>query len=212
MASTPLKPELQAMKTIVLASANPGKLKEFNQLFQNLATRFVSQAEFNIADVDETAATFLENALIKARHAAHYTKLPALSDDSGLCVPALEGQPGIYSARFSGIKNDEQNNAKLLQKMACLTGYARRACFCATLVLVEHEADPMPLVFQGVWWGEILTEPRGKNGFGYDSLFYIPSLGQTAAELMPELKNQLSHRGQAVTQLLTYWQNLPPVV
>ena len=191
------------MKKIVLASSNAGKLQEFQHLFQDEGIQFISQVQFDISDADETAATFLENALLKARHASHYSGLPALADDSGLCVPGLQGAPGVYSARYAGEpKSDADNNQKLLQE---LKGKDRRAYFCCTLVLVEHEFDPMPLVFQGQWWGEILEGPQGKNGFGYDPLFLIPSLGKTAAELDLSLKNSLSHRGLAVLKLREYW-------
>lgn len=197
------------MKTIVLASSNPGKLKEFNELFQNLDTKFISQSEFKIIDADETAETFLENALLKARHATKYAKLPALADDSGLCVPALSGVPGVYSARYAGEpRNDDANNQKLLKAMQSLKGKERQAYFCCTLVYVEHEQDPMPLVFQGQWWGEITDAPRGECGFGYNPIFLVPSLGKTVAQLSTERKNQLSHRGQAVKKMLQYWQDL----
>lgn len=199
------------MKKRVLASSNIGKLREFNRLFEPLSVVCLSQSAFGIPDALESAHTFLENALLKARHAAQLSGLPALADDSGLCVPALEGKPGIYSARYAGQsdeqKPDEQKNIKkLLQDMQGFTGSARAAYFCCTLVLIDHLDDPMPLIFQGQWFGEILTEPRGVNGFGYDSIFYLPALQKTAAELSTTLKNQLSHRAQAVSKLLEYWQ------
>lgn len=197
------------MKEIVLASSNPGKLEEFNAFFKGLSTRFISQAEFNIVDAEESAETFLENALLKARHAAKYANLPALADDSGLCVPALHGIPGVYSARYAGEpRNDVANNLKLLQAMQGLEGFARRAYFCCTLVYVEHEYDPMPLVFQGQWWGEITHEPRGECGFGYNPIFLIPELDKTAAEVTFEEKNHFSHRGVAVMRMINFWQSL----
>lgn len=195
------------MKTVILASSNAGKLQEFNTLFQDFALQFVPQSALNIMDAEETAVTFLENALLKARHAAAASGHAALADDSGLCVPALQGRPGVYSARFAGVPSDDQkNNLKLLQEMQHLEGPARRAYFCCTLVFIEHAADPMPLIFQGQWWGEILKAPQGENGFGYDPLFYVPTLQKTAAELAPDIKNQLSHRGQAVAKMLAHWQ------
>ncbi len=194
------------MKMIVLASTNPGKLKEFNHLFRDLGIQFISQAEFKVTDAEETASTFLENALLKARHAAEATGLPSVADDSGLCVPALQGAPGVYSARYAGDHDDAANNRKLIHEMQGLEGIARQAYFCCILVLIQHAKDPMPLVFQGQWWGEILTAPRGDHGFGYDPLFYIPELQQTAAELSLELKNQLSHRAKAVAAMRQYEQ------
>lgn len=195
------------MKKIVLASSNPGKLQEFNAFFKDFSTQFISQSEFKIVDAEETAETFLENALLKARHAAKYSSLPALADDSGLCVPALGGIPGVYSARYGGEpRNDDANNIKLLQAMQGLEGASRRAYFCCTLVYVEHEHDPMPLVFQGQWWGEITHEPRGTDGFGYNPIFLIPELGKAAAEVSLQEKNHLSHRGIAVSKMLRHWQ------
>ncbi len=195
------------MTKIVLASSNPGKLAEFNHMFKQVNLEFVPQSQFAIQDADETAITFLENALIKARHAAKYSGLPALADDSGLCVPALGGAPGVYSARYAGEpRNDDANNQKLLQVMQGMSGKDRQAYFCCTLVYVTHEDDPMPLVFQGQWWGEIAYETRGVDGFGYNPVFLLPEVGKTVAELSMAEKNRLSHRGIATAKMLQYWQ------
>ena len=163
----------------------------------------VSQLELGIAEAEEPHDTFLENALAKARHASRAARLPALADDSGLCVPALGGEPGVRSAYYAGPEGDrrerdERNNRKLL---ASLKG-DRRAYYCCVMVLVQSFDDPRPLVAEGLWHGEIALAPRGMNGFGYDPLFYVPSLGKTAAELPPEVKNRLSHRGQALQKLV----------
>ncbi|MFO1258261.1 MAG: RdgB/HAM1 family non-canonical purine NTP pyrophosphatase [Gammaproteobacteria bacterium] len=188
---------------IVLASSNSGKLKEIQQILSPLPFECVPQTTLKIEDIPETGLSFVENAILKARHAAKASQLPAIADDSGLCVEALQGQPGIYSARFAGEKaTSEQNIEKLLELMKPYQGEARRARFFATIVLIQHAADPIPIICQAAWEGILLTEPRGKGGFGYDPIFYIPELELTAAELKPELKNQLSHRGKALSQLL----------
>lgn len=188
---------------IVLASGNAGKLKEIQQILAPFHFECIPQASLQIADIPETGLTFVENALLKARHAAKASQLPAIADDSGLCVDALHGQPGIYSARFAGEKaTSEQNIEKLLELMKPFQGEARRARFFATIVLIKEANDPIPLICQAAWEGILLTEPMGKGGFGYDPIFYIPELGLTAAELRPELKNQVSHRGKALSQLI----------
>ncbi|OMH39575.1 RdgB/HAM1 family non-canonical purine NTP pyrophosphatase [Motiliproteus sp. MSK22-1] len=191
------------MQQIVLASSNSGKLREFNQVLSGLEYEVLPQSHFDVTDAEETGLSFVENAILKARHASRISGLPALADDSGLEVDVLDGAPGIYSARFAGEgANDEANNHKLLEKLAAVPEQQRSARFQCLLVFVRHAADPTPVICQGTWEGRILTEPRGSNGFGYDPLFYIPSLGCCSAELMPEQKNSLSHRAQAVAQLV----------
>ena len=187
---------------IVLASGNKGKLREFNQVLGDLGVEVLPQSEFSVSDADETGLSFIENAILKARHAAAATGLPALADDSGLEVDALNGAPGIYSARFSGPEaTDRKNNEHLLEKLSGLPTDQRSARFRCVLVFMRHENDPTPLICQGSWEGQILEESQGDNGFGYDPLFLIPALEKTSAQLPAEEKNKLSHRGQAVTQL-----------
>lgn len=186
---------------VVLASGNKGKLKELGAILAELDMQVHSQAEFNVTEAEETGLSFVENALLKARNAARQTGLPALADDSGLCVDALRGAPGIYSARYAGAHaSDSDNNAKLLASLAGEEN--RRAHFHCALVFVLHADDPAPVICEGIWAGEIVDQPRGDNGFGYDPLFYIPELNCCSAQLPPAQKNRLSHRGQAVTQLL----------
>ena len=189
------------MQKIVLASNNAKKLKELSALLTPLGIQLIPQGELGVPEAEEPHHTFLENALAKARHAAQLTGLPALADDSGLCVKALGGAPGVQSARYAGEpKSDARNNEKLL---AALTGVAdRRAHFVSLLVLVRHGDDPQPLVAEGEWHGEIIDQYRGEGGFGYDPLFYVPAEKATAAELSAEVKNCLSHRGQAMARLL----------
>lgn len=191
------------MKKIVLASGNRGKLAEFNQLLSSTGWNIFSQADFNVPEAAETGLSFVENAIIKARNAAQHSGLPALADDSGLEVDALDGAPGIYSARFAGIDADDAaNNRKLLELIADVPEAQRSARFQCVLVFMRHASDPSPLICQGTWEGKLLNAPRGDAGFGYDPLFYIPDLQQTSAELSPARKNQLSHRGQALVKLL----------
>lgn len=189
------------MQKIVLASNNAKKLKELSALLTPLGIQLIPQGELGVPEAEEPHHTFLENALAKARHAAQLTGLPALADDSGLCVKALGGAPGVQSARYAGEpKSDARNNEKLL---AALTGVAdRRAHFVSLLVLVRHGDDPQPLVAEGEWHGEIIDQYRGEGGFGYDPLFYVPAEKATAAELSAEVKNRLSHRGRAMARLL----------
>ena len=189
------------MKTLVLASGNPGKLREFRELLAPFDFEIVAQGELGILDADEPHDTFVENALAKARHAAALSGLPALADDSGICVRALGGEPGVHSARFAGEpKSDARNNEKLL---GLLAGVADRAAhYYAVIVLVRHAHDPEPLIAQGRWHGEVIDVPRGQGGFGYDPHFLLPALGQTAAELSSEQKNAFSHRGQALRRLI----------
>lgn len=194
------------MQTIVLASNNKGKLAEFQALFDqaNLGITIIPQGELGITDADETGSSFIENAIIKARHASAASGLPALADDSGLCVPVLGNMPGIYSARYAGVHGDDQaNNAKLLTELAPLRGDTPIAGkFVCVLALVLHVDDPLPIIAQGEWAGEILDATRGENGFGYDPLFYVPSLDKSSAELEKAVKNSLSHRGQALQVLI----------
>ncbi|MGB0128051.1 MAG: RdgB/HAM1 family non-canonical purine NTP pyrophosphatase [Rhodocyclaceae bacterium] len=181
---------------LVLASGNAGKLRELSALLGPLNIEVLPQSAFNVAETEEPHVTFIENALAKARHACSATGLPALADDSGLCVTALGGLPGVRSARLAGEPgNDEANNAKLLEMMGEVGD--RRAHYYCVLVLVRHPDDPQPIIADGEWHGEILTAPRGGNGFGYDPLFFLPEMEQTAAELPPEVKNVLSHRAAA---------------
>ena len=193
---------------IVLASNNAGKLKEFQQLLAKQSLCVVPQKEFKVPDVEETGLSFVENALLKARHASSFAQLPAIADDSGLEVDFLEGAPGIYSARFSGQDaNDASNNQKLL---ACLHGVPeakRVARFQCVLVYMRHPKDPTPLICQGTWEGIILSEAKGDNGFGYDPLFLDPTTGLSSAQLSKAEKNTRSHRAQALQLLLTQLQN-----
>ena len=188
---------------LVLASGNPGKIREFDQLFAGLGLRIRPQSDFGMADVEETGLTFVENALLKAREACRISGLPALADDSGLEVDALAGRPGIYSARYAGEpKRDERNNAKLLEDLAEVTGSARSGRYWYALVYLRHADDPVPLIVQRSWEGEILEAPRGAGGFGYDPLFWLPELGKSVAELDAREKNRLSHRGRAMVAML----------
>ncbi len=189
------------MKKLVLASNNAKKMKELNALLAPLGFEVIPQGQLGIPEAEEPHCTFVENALAKARHASQLSGLPALADDSGLCVAALGGAPGVYSARYAGEpKSDARNNAKLLADLAGQSD--RRAHFACVLVLVRAADDPQPIIAEGEWHGEILTTQRGADGFGYDPLFYVPTHCQTAAELDGAIKNQLSHRGQAMQKLI----------
>jgi XTP/dITP diphosphohydrolase len=193
------------MKQLVLASGNPGKLREFDRLLAPLGVSVVSQQSLGVASVPEPYFTFLENALVKARHACEQTGLPALADDSGICVPALDGAPGVYSARYaspeSGVDQDLLNNQELVRHLQGVDD--RRAFYVAVLVLVSHAKDPLPIVAQGIWQGEVIDKPAGDHGFGYDPHFFLPQLGLTVAQLSPEQKNEISHRAIATRLLLT---------
>lgn len=193
------------MKQLVLASGNPGKLREFATLFLPLGIELIPQSNFNVPEADEPHCTFVENALAKARHASALTGLPALADDSGICADALNGAPGVYSARFAGEpKSDSRNNEKLV---ADLHGNAnRRAHYVAVLVLVRNAKDPQPIIAEGEWHGEIVDLPQGDGGFGYDPHFFVSSFGKTAGQLSAEEKNRVSHRGKALEKLIA---NLP---
>ena len=190
------------MNRIVLASNNPGKQREIGQILSGLGSEIVSQAAFNIDDVEENGLSFVENALIKARHASRFAGLPAIADDSGIEVDALDGEPGIYSARYAGPgATDQENNAKLLRALKNLSDDQRGARFQCVIVYLHHAHDPMPLICSGTWEGRILHEPRGVQGFGYDPLFYVPTHRCASAGLSPEVKNQISHRAQALSAL-----------
>jgi len=190
-------------KTIVLASSNPGKVREINQMLGGLHLSVVPQSDFKVIDAEETGLTFIENALLKARNATRHTGLPAIADDSGIEVDYLNGAPGIYSARYAG-KNasDEQNLRKLLDDLVGIPEAERTARFQCLMVYLRHEFDPTPIICQGAWEGRILLEPRGTNGFGYDPIFFVPTHNCSSAELPPEVKNKLSHRGQALRLLV----------
>lgn len=194
---------MSVRQRIVLASNNPGKIREINALLSDTDIEVVSQAEFDVPGVEETGFSFVENALIKARHAAGYCPYPVIADDSGIALDALDGRPGIYSARYAGAcASDEQNLYKLIDEIRDLPEHRRRARFVCLMVYLQYETDPVPLIAEGVWHGVALTEPRGDNGFGYDPMFYVPEHGCTSAELDPETKNRLSHRGQALRKLI----------
>jgi XTP/dITP diphosphohydrolase len=188
---------------IVLASNNAGKVREINQLLAEQQIEVVPQKEFAIPEAEETGLTFVENAILKARHATHLSGLPAIADDSGIEVDALRGAPGIYSARYAGVgAGDQANNEKLLQALKEVPEEQRSARFQCLMVYMAHAEDPTPIICQGTWEGRILFAPQGDNGFGYDPLFFVPGEGCSSAELTPEVKNRLSHRGQALRKLL----------
>jgi XTP/dITP diphosphohydrolase len=190
------------MTDIVLASSNKGKVREFNQLLATLDITVRPQGDFNVEDAEETGLTFVENAILKARNAAQHTGLPAIADDSGLEVDALNGAPGIYSARYAGTgASDQANLEKLLTELRDIPETDRTARFQCVLVYMRHANDPTPLICQGTWEGRILTAPRGDNGFGYDPVFFVPTHDCSSAELPADVKNSLSHRGQALRQL-----------
>jgi len=189
------------LNKLVVASGNPGKLRELAGLLEPLGIEILPQDLLGICEAEEPHDTFVENALAKARHAARASGLPALADDSGICVHALGGAPGIQSARYAGApRSDARNNEKLLAALVGVTD--RRAHFCCVIVLMRHGADPQPLIAEGEWHGEILRVPRGSGGFGYDPLFHVPELGLTGAELPLDRKNGVSHRGLALARLL----------
>ncbi len=186
---------------IVLASNNAKKLKELDAILAPLGWALVPQGALGVDEAEEPHCTFVENALAKARHAARITGLPALADDSGLCVEALGGAPGVQSARYAGEpKSDARNNEKLLAELAAHA--SRAAHFVSVIVFVRHADDPQPLIAEGEWHGEIIAAHRGDGGFGYDPLFFLPEFGKTAAELEPAVKNAVSHRAQALQSLL----------
>ena len=190
------------MEKLVIASNNAGKLREIRHLLEPLGIEVLPQSQFKVSEVDEPHRTFIENAIVKARHACKQTGLPSLADDSGICVNALNGQPGVLSARYSGEpKSDERNNLKLIGALSSQAD--RSAHYYCVMVLLRHPEDPQPIIADGSWHGEILPDKRGDGGFGYDPHFYLPDLGKTAAELPMEQKNRISHRGQALARLLS---------
>jgi XTP/dITP diphosphohydrolase len=195
------------VKTVVLASSNPGKVREIHQLLADLDLDVEPQSAFGVADAEETGLSFVENAILKARNAGLHTGLPAIADDSGIEVDALNGAPGIYSARYAGAgAGDQANLEKLLADLADVEDARRTARFQCLMVYLRHAHDPTPLICQGTWEGRILFAPRGENGFGYDPVFYVPTHGCSSAELPPATKNTLSHRGQALRKLLAALQ------
>jgi len=190
------------MQKFVLASNNKGKVREFNDMFADMSINVLPQAEFDIEEVEETGLTFVENAILKARNAALHSGLPAIADDSGIEVDALKGAPGIYSARYAGVgASDADNLNKLLQALQGVPTEARTARFQCLLVYMRHENDPTPMICQGTWEGRILEAPQGENGFGYDPVFFVPEQNCSSAQLSSEVKNSLSHRGQALKLL-----------
>jgi XTP/dITP diphosphohydrolase len=198
------------MQEIVLASGNPGKLRELRDTLDDKTIQLIAQAELGVTEVPETGLSFVENALIKARHACDFTGKAAIADDSGIEVDALNGEPGIYSARYAGDEtsdSDQSNNAKLLVALEGIAESDRTARFQCVIVYMRHAKDPMPLICQGTWEGRILSEESGSNGFGYDPLFFVPTHGCASADLEPKVKNELSHRGQAIRQLLECWNS-----
>lgn len=200
------------MSKVVLASGNRGKLRELQTVLAGCGVELLPQSDFAVSDVEETGLSFVENALIKARHACEETGLPALADDSGIEVDALNGEPGIYSARYAGSHGehaDADNNAKLLSELEQIPEAERTARFQCVIVYMRHARDPMPLICQGTWEGRILFAEQGDNGFGYDPLFYVPTHDCSSAQLDPATKNSLSHRGQALQRLLACWNSRP---
>ncbi|WP_456268662.1 RdgB/HAM1 family non-canonical purine NTP pyrophosphatase [Kushneria sp. AK178] len=194
---------MSATRPLVVASNNAGKLREFRELLEPLAWELTAQADHGISAVEETGLTFVENALLKARAACRGSGLPALADDSGLAVTALGGAPGIHSARYSGAQGDDRaNNDRLLEALAEVPEGQRGAQYHCVLVYMRHPEDPVPIIVQGSWPGEILSLPRGEGGFGYDPLFWVPDQGLSVAELSSDLKNRISHRGRALAALL----------
>ncbi|WP_420064128.1 RdgB/HAM1 family non-canonical purine NTP pyrophosphatase [Pectobacterium colocasium] len=196
------------MQKVVLATGNPGKVRELASLLADFGLDIVAQTELGVDSAEETGLTFIENAILKARHAAHITGLPAIADDSGLAVDALGGAPGIYSARYAGVDaSDQQNLDKLLLALKDVPDAQRRASFHCVLVYLRHAEDPTPIVCHGSWQGVLTHEAVGNGGFGYDPIFFVPELGKTAAELTREEKNAQSHRGQALRLLLDALRN-----
>jgi XTP/dITP diphosphohydrolase len=189
------------LENLVIASGNKGKLREIGMLLAPLKIAVAPQSDFNITEIDEPHPTFIENALIKARHACRQTGLPALADDSGICINALKGAPGVLSARYAGEpKSDQRNNLKLVKALETSTD--RSAYYYCVVVLLRHAEDPQPIIAEGLWHGEFILEPRGDGGFGYDPHFLLPELGRTAAELDMNTKNTISHRGKALAKLI----------
>lgn len=195
------------MSQLVIASGNAGKLREIARILSPFGIEAVPQSQFNVPDCPEPYVTFVENCLAKARHASLHSGLPALADDSGICVDALGGAPGVLSARYAGEpKSDDRNNEKLIADLANETN--RRAHYTCVMVYVRHPDDPEPVIAEGRWFGEIIDTPRGENGFGYDPYFMVPEFGKTGAELDADTKNGISHRGQALRDLVDQLRQL----
>lgn len=191
-----------ALREIVLASSNPGKVKEFSTLLSDCQIKLIPQSDLQISDAQETGLTFVENAIIKARHASAFSSLPVLADDSGIVVDALNGAPGIYSARYAGVgASSEDNIEKLLEALSQVPEESRSARFVCVLVLMRHQHDPVPIICQATWEGRILFTKQGEHGFGYDPIFWVPTHQCSSAQLPPEIKKAISHRGMAFTQL-----------
>jgi XTP/dITP diphosphohydrolase len=200
--------DFKNLDKVVLATGNKGKVKELARMLSGLGIEVFPQSEFSVVDVAETGTTFVENAIIKARHAAKQTGLPAIADDSGLAVDALSGKPGVYSARYSGDQATDQSNiTKLLDAMADIPKDKRQAKFLCVLVFMRHADDPTPIICQGEWSGEITTKQQGENGFGYDPVFWVDTQNCSSAQLSPAQKNAFSHRGKALKLLLAQLQN-----
>jgi XTP/dITP diphosphohydrolase len=202
---------LSDTKKIVLASNNAGKVLEINVMLAGHDLQVISQSEFSVPEIEETGLTFVENALLKARHAAQHTGLPAIADDSGIEISALQGQPGIYSARYAGVgASDEDNLDKLISEIKKLPEDHRQARFVCLMVFLRHAEDPVPLIAEGIWDGIAVTVPKGHNGFGYDPMFYVPTHNCTSAELPSAIKNRISHRGQALQKLVAQLNTCKP--
>ncbi len=192
---------IAALNKLVIASGNKGKLREINALLSPLAIEVLPQSSFDVPETDEPFGTFVENALLKARHASQHTRLPALADDSGICINALNGNPGVQSARFAGEpRSDARNNQKLIETLQDEAD--KSAYYYCIIVLVRRPEDPQPIIVDGAWHGEIILQPKGEGGFGYDPYFFLPKLGKTAAELPAEQKDTVSHRGKALAKLV----------
>jgi XTP/dITP diphosphohydrolase len=199
-------------RMIVLASGNAGKVREIQQMLADLDVRIVPQSQFQVPEAAETGLTFVENAILKARHAAALTGHPAIADDSGIEVDALKGKPGVHSARYAGAgASDDQNLQKLLRDVCDVPDAERTARFHCVLVYMRHASDPTPVIAHGTWEGRLLREPVGMNGFGYDPIFFVPTHGCSSAQLPPEVKNAVSHRGQALTKLLGKLRSLSKI-
>ncbi len=196
---------MNKLAKLVIASNNKGKLREIGELLAPLEIEVMTQSQFDVDEVDEPHQTFIENALAKARHASYCSNLPALADDSGICVNALDGAPGVNSARFAGEpRSDVRNNLQLIEALHSRTD--RHAYYYCVIVLMRHANDPQPIIVDGSWHGEIVEQPRGTGGFGYDPYFYLPELDKTSAELSAQHKNKISHRGQALAKLVKILQ------
>lgn len=198
---------MQKLNKLVLATSNKGKIREIETYLNGLALEIIPQTELGVIDIEETANSFVENAILKARNACAQTNLPAIADDSGLIIDALNGEPGIYSARYASSGDFTKNINKVLANLENVPAMLRGAKFYCVMIFMEHAKDPQPKIFTGTWVGSILTNPIGSNGFGYDSIFFVPKYKCSAAELDPSIKNKISHRGQALTQLIKFFRS-----